>query len=373
MIAEPPEADPALSSQKRTIERVSVEVAIRLVILAVLVYLALRLLQPFLPILSWSIILTVALYPIFAWVRDRLGGRGLLASMLVTACNLLVIFGPVAALTANLVRSLEVVAEGVANRTLQIPAPPEALTSLPFFGKDLHDAWTLAISNSREFFSEYGHTLVPPSEWLLSLLAGLAGSVVVFAIAIFVAGFLFLSGPKMLNRVFDVSNRIAGHRGAEYVALAGATIRSVARGVIGVSAAQALVIGVGLIVAGVPHAGILTFLALVLAIVQVGTAPVVILAVVWYWLTQATVPAILFTGYMALAYALEHILKPLAMGHGLKTPLIVILVGVIGGTLVFGLHGLFMGPIVLAVCFELFTFWTETEKADGGSAPEGQG
>ena len=182
-----------------------------------------------------------------------------------------------------------------------------------------------------------------------------------FAASVVAAGFLFVYGPKLVGRVHDASLRIVGPRGSGFVDLAGATIRNVARGVIGIAVLQALLIGVGLIVAGVPHAGLLTLAALVLAIVQLGTLPVLVPLVVWYWLTHEPSSAVLFTLYMAPVGALESLLRPLVMGQGLETPMLVILIGVLGGTIAYGLPGLFLGPIILALLYELVAHWLQGE------------
>ena len=131
-----------------------------------------------------------------------------------------------------------------------------------------------------------------PGEWLLKAAAGFAGSLLVFAASVVVAGFLFVPAPRLAERIDAISMRVAGPRGSGFVTLAGATIRNVARGVIGVSALQALLIGVGLIVAGVPHAGLLSLAAFILATAQLGSALVVIPVVIWFWLTHDTMPAV---------------------------------------------------------------------------------
>ena len=153
------------------------------------------------------------------------------------------------------------------------------------------------------------------------------------------------------------AERVVGPRGSAFVDLAGVTIRNVARGVIGVALIQALLIGFGLIVAEVPAAGLLTLAVLVLGILQVGAAPVVIPLLIWVWATRDTTPALLLTLYLIPAMLADNALKPLLMRKGLETPVLVILAGVIGGTISYGLIGLFLGPVVLAVFYDLLRFW----------------
>ena len=150
--------------------------------------------------------------------------------------------------------------------------------------------------------------------------------------------------------------------------MAGVTIRTVSRGVIGISLLQALLAGIGLFVAGVPAAGLITFAVLVLGIIQIGPSIVLIPLIIWSWVTMETTSALLFTVYFVPVNLLDNLLRPLVMGRGLTTPLPVILVGVIGGTLAHGIVGLFLGPIVLAVCWELLVVWT-AEPTASGTAP----
>lgn len=346
------------STSARKPDTALIDTAIRLGILALFAYMSFTLARPFLPLVAWSVILAVALYPLFDWLRAKLGGHGRVAAAAVTILSLAVVFGPAAILGASAAVSLEALAARVAAGTLQVPRLPDALRNLPVLGDGFDAIWTDATSDLSGFADRYGHVMLLPGEWLLKAAAGLAGSLLVFAASVVVAGFLFVPAPKLAGRIREVALRIAGPRGSVFVALAGATIRNVARGVVGVSALQALLIGVGLIVAGVPHAGLLALAAFVLATAQLGTAFVVIPVIVWFWLTRDTGPALLFTAYMLPAGAIEHPLKPIVMGKGLETPMPIILVGVLGGTIAYGLPGLFVGPAVLAVAWDLFLYWS---------------
>ena len=162
----------------------------------------------------------------------------------------------------------------------------------------------------------------------------------------------------------QLSRRLASQKGETFVQIAGATIRAVARGVIGVAALQSFLIGIGLVIAGVPGASLITLAALLLGIIQIGPTPVVIPVIIWAWFAMDTVAALLFTVYMIPVNLIDNVLRPLLMGRGLDTPIVVILIGLIGGTLSLGLTGLFLGPIVLAVIWELVVAWIrESESA----------
>jgi predicted PurR-regulated permease PerM len=154
-----------------------------------------------------------------------------------------------------------------------------------------------------------------------------------------------------------LSRRLASGRGEKFVQLAGATIRAVSRGVIGISALQAFLAGLGLVVAGIPAASLITSAVLILGIMQIGPSIVLIPLIIWSWTAMETTTALLFTVYMIPVNLLDNILRPLVMARGLDTPMAIILIGVIGGTISYGITGLFLGPIILAVFWELTVAW----------------
>jgi predicted PurR-regulated permease PerM len=199
--------------------------------------------------------------------------------------------------------------------------------------------------------------LKPLASTLLQIAAGAGTGTIKFFIAIVVAGFLFSPAPTLVNAFTMFSRRVASERGEKFVQLAGATIRAVSRGVIGISALQAFLAGLGLVVAGIPGASLITSAVLILGIIQIGPSIVLIPLIIWTWMAKETMTALLFTAYMIPVSLLDNILRPLLMARGLDTPMLIILIGVIGGTVSHGITGLFLGPIVLAVIWELLVVW----------------
>jgi predicted PurR-regulated permease PerM len=344
-----------------------VDWAIKIGCLAILVYWSLLLIQPFLTIIVWSIILSVALYPIFSWVVSRLRLHRAVAAALITTLSLAIVLGPATWLGVSLIASVGFIVDQLNTGALSIPPPPESIKTWPLVGDGVFDFWDLASTNLSAAFAELSPQLKPLGSSLLSV-AGSAGiNTLQFLAAVAISGFLFVPGPALVDSFKTVSDRIATRRGAEFVDLAGATIRNLARGVIGISLLQALLAGLGLIVAGVPGAGLFSFLALVLGIVQIGASIVIVPLIIWSWLTMQTHAALLFTVYMVPVSLLDNLLRPIVLAHGLKTPMPVILMGVIGGLLVHGMIGLFVGPIVLAIAWELVQAWMRDES--GGDRP----
>ena len=340
-----------------------IEIAIRLGALGLLLYWSLVLVRPFLSIVIWSVVLTVALYPAFEWMTLRLGGRRRLAAVLITVLSLLIVIGPAMWLALGLIESLRMISERLDFSTLTIPPPSKSVKDWPVIGDTIYQFWDLASTNFRAALAKIMPQLKPLGSSLLRIGADTGVGIIKFLASIFIAGFLFLPAPSFVDAVKKFARRLNSTQGEEFVIQAGATIRAVSRGVIGISVLQALLAGIGLMVADIPQASLITFAVLVLGIIQIGPAIILIPVIIWSWTAMETTSALLFTAYMIPVNLVDNFLKPIVMGRGLKTPMLVIFIGVIGGTLGYGITGLFLGPIVLAVIWELLVTWIREREA----------
>jgi predicted PurR-regulated permease PerM len=333
------------------------ELAIRLGCLALLLYWTFTLVEPFISIVIWGVIIAVALYPFFQWTVRVLGGREILAATLVTIFSLMVVIGPATWLTLDLIDSARILSEQFDWSTLSIPPPWPEVKGWPLVGEDVYRIWNTAATNTREALAKLFPYLRPFGTTLLTIATGAGTGVIKFFISIIVAGFLFTSAPVFVEGVKRFARRIETERGEQLIALAGSTIRTVSRGVVGIAVLQALLAGIGLAVANVPAASLLTFLILILGIIQIGPSIVIIPLIIWSWFSMETTAAVLFTAYMVPVNLVDNALRPFVLGAGLQTPMLVVFIGVIGGTLSYGITGLFLGPIVLAVIWELLVAW----------------
>ena len=351
--------DLSSSDQTTTI----IELAIRLGVLALLLYWSFLLVQPFISIVIWSAVLTVALYPIFEWISFRLGGRRRLAATLTTILSLLVIIGPATWLALGLIDSFRAISDQLDLSILRIPPPANSVKEWPLIGEPIYQFWELASTNFSAALAKIVPQLKPLGGRLLRVGADTGLGTIKFLVSIVIAGFLFLPAPAIVGAVKRLARRLNPARGEEFADQAAATIRAVSRGVIGISVLQALLAGIGLMAAGIPQASLITFAVLVFGILQIGPSVVLIPVIIWSWTLLDSTTALLFTGYMVPVNLLDNILRPIVMGRGLKTPMLVILIGVIGGTLAYGITGLFLGPIILAVIWELLVAWIrESER-----------
>ncbi len=344
-------------------ERGWADIAIRLALAALVVYWSFLLLRPFIAILIWAAVLSVALHPTYLWLKRILGGRSTAASFLLTVVALFVILGPASTIGAALVENLTSIATGISEGTVTVPPPPAYIAELPFVGENLSSFW-------RDASVELGQALTSISPQLKNAalkLLGIGGhiglGVLQFTVAIIIAGFTYSRAAGLQNALENFVSRAAPGVGENFIDLAGGTVRSVARGVVGISLIQSILFGIGAMIAGIPLAGLWTFAALVLAIVQVGPGLVIIPVIIFAWSSMDTVTAAILTAYMVPVMLLDNVLKPLVMGRGLPVPMLVIFIGVIGGTLAHGLIGLFVGPIVLALAYELGRAWITMEPA----------
>lgn len=340
-----------------------VELAIRLGVLALLLYWSFLLVEPFISIVIWSAVLAVALYPVFEWISFRLRGRRRLAAVLTTILSLLIVIGPATWLALGLVDSLRAISDRLDPSMLTIPPPSTSVKEWPLIGEPIYQFWELAATNFSAALAKIVPQLKPLGSSLLRIGADTGLGIIKFLVSIIVAGFLFSSAPAIADAVKRFARRLNPARGEEFADQAAATIRAISRGVIGISVLQALLAGIGLMAAGIPQASLITFAVSIFGIIQIGPSVILIPVIIWSWTLLDTTSALLFTAYMVPVNLLDNLLRPIVMGRGLKTPMLVILVGVIGGTLAYGITGLFLGPIVLAVIWELLVAWIRDTEA----------
>jgi predicted PurR-regulated permease PerM len=334
-----------------------VELAIRLGVLGLLLYWSFILVSPFITIAAWSVVLTVALYPVYDRMVIWLGGRRRVAAALLTFLCLIVVIGPATWLVLGLIDSLRTLSAELDVSALSVPPPSESVKTWPLVGEAVYQFWLLASTNLQAALVKIAPQLKPLGGNLLAIAADAGAGMIKFFAAIVVSGFLFAPAPRLMAAVRQFSRRLASGRGEHFVALAGATIRNVSRGVVGISILQALLAGVGFTAAGIPGASLMTSAVLILGIIQIGPTVLILPVIIWSWMSMDATTALLFTLYMIPVNLLDNVLRPIVMARGLATPMVVIIIGVIGGAISFGITGLFLGPITLAVIWELLAAW----------------
>jgi predicted PurR-regulated permease PerM len=354
----------------RVLSSATIDFAIRLGFIALLGYWSFRVIAPFLTIGLWSAILAVALYPVFEWLARWSSPRA--AALLVTLLCLTIVVGPLTWLALGMIGGVSSLVKDIDTGQLTFPLPPEAVKGWPIVGERLHQLWQLAATNMKEALAEVAPMLKPAGGQLLVFAQGALFGLIELLVAIIIAGFLFTRGPKLVDVLSAFLSRALSHRGKELVQLAGATIRNVSRGVVGIALLQSLLAGAGFVAAGIPAAGALAFAALLLGIVQIGPALLFLPIVIWSWTAMDTTHALIFTAYMVPVGLIDNVLRPFLMARGLATPMPVIVIGVIGGTIALGIVGLFFGPIVLSVAWVVLVAWLRGSDVVAGGTDSQQ-
>ncbi|MEM6439924.1 MAG: AI-2E family transporter [Pseudomonadota bacterium] len=342
--------------------RLSVDVFVTLVLIVAFGWLSFSYVAPFVPILMWSAVLAVALHPLYRGLVLRMGGREGRAALVLGLIGVLLILAPAFMIGSALVESFGDLARRLGGDDVSVPPPSEAVKAWPLIGPAVFAQWSEAHADLNETLRRFAPQLRAISTSLLAAGAGVALGVLQFALSVaFAAVFLRFAEP-LTEALGRLASRAASERGRLMLSLSAATIRSVSRGVLGVAVVQGVLAGVGVVAMGLPFAGFLAAILLMACIVQappLAFLPVIALA----WSVDGGVWALFFTIYMIAVMFLDNVLKPMLLGRGLTTPMPVILVGVIGGTLSSGLLGLFVGPVVLALVWELIRAWSAPETA----------
>jgi len=352
-----------------------IDIAIRLGLLAFLVYLAMRVFSPFLGLMAWAVILAVSLYPLHARLVKRMGGRNGRAATLLVFVILLILGVPTVMLTMSLVDHAMGSYQALQNGTLSIRGPGPNVANWPFIGEQVDSTWRAASDNVALFAAQHAEQLHELSRRAVGALGGAVKTMLSFLAAFIVGGVMLAYAQPGADSTRRIFSRICGPSvGPELHALSVATIRSVAVGVVGVAFIQAVLLGVGFLLGGIPAAGLLALGVLVLGIMQLPAAIFVIPAVAWLWMAgdASLIVNILLTVYLVAAGLADNILKPMLLGRGLAVPMPIILLGALGGMMTSGLVGLFVGAVILAVGYQIFMAWVnESQVAPAQDVPLG--
>jgi predicted PurR-regulated permease PerM len=336
----------------------ALEVSIHVGLLILLVAACLLILRPFLPLIAWGIIIAVAGYPGYRRLRNVLGGRGGFAAVVCTVFLFAVLIVPVVLLTGSLVEGIQSLAARLKEGTPIIPPPPPRIGTWPIIGVPLKNAWELASKNlsaALQTFAPQIRAFIPE---LLLASAGIGLAVLQWILSILVAGVLLANAATGAKIARLLSNRLFGDKGPEFEELAGATIRSVTTGIIGVALIQSFFAALGFLVAGLPGAGLWGVIFLFAAVLQLGGL-VLIPAVIYMFAIASTTKAVMFLVWCVIVGLMDNVLKPLLLGRGVAIPMTVVFLGAIGGFVAMGIIGLFVGAIVLSVGYKLLLAWLE--------------
>ena len=316
-------------------------------------------LGPFLPSTIWAVTLVIATWPILLRVQAALGGRRGPAALVMTLLLLAVVVVPFGSAVSTIVQnSGRIQSIAIAVTSFEIPPTPAWVTELPVIGEPVTEAWDhLASAGANALIVEAGPYIGRITQYFVSAVGSLGMFFVELLLTIIVASILYSNGDVAAATVCRFGRRLAGERGEQVVLLAGQAIRGVALGVVVTAVVQSVLGGIALAVAGVPFAAILTAVMFMLCIVQIGPALVLLPAVGWLYYSGSVGWSLFLLACTVVIISLDNVLRPLLIRRGANLPILLILVGVIGGLMAFGLIGVFVGPAMLAVSYTLLMAW----------------
>ena len=323
-------------------------------------------LRPFVSALLWAVVRCFSSWPVYRRLLGFVRNRRTLAALLMTLAMVLVILLPfvIIGLTlADNVNQLTTAAKDWVQNDSH--APPEWLARVPVVGPRAADTWQSLAGDRAKLWAEAQKFIEPVSAWLIKRGLALGGGLMQLALSIFIAFFLFRDGVTAAGHLTSAVERVGGEQGKHLLTVAGQTIRGVVYGILGTALAQAVMTGIGLVIAGVPGAALLALLTFFASIVPIaGTALVWVPASLWLFHQGATGWGIFLLVWGVGVASLDNVVKPWLISQGSKMPFVLIFFGVVGGALAFGFIGVFLGPTLLAVGYRLVNVWIARRPSD---------
>ena len=353
------------------VKSITVETTVTLAVIAVIAFWCARILSPFLSITLWGAIIAISIHTPYQALVRRLGGRRKLAATLIVLLGIALVIVPMVQFTSSTLASVRDARSALEAGELSLPAPSERVKEWPAVGDKVYDNWLAASENLGEFLEAHPEQTRTVVGTALGKLAGLGiGALQFFVSIIIAAGFLAGAGTvtAFARRLF---NRLADDKGDAMRILAVQTVRSVAVGVLGIAAVQAVLAGIGMMVVGVPAAGLLALAVLIVAVAQLPPWLVLLPVAFWVYSVESTLVATVFLVYALIVSFADLALKPMFLGRGVDAPMPIILLGAIGGMLVSGIVGLFVGAVVLALGYKLFDAWLRLGEAQDEASAAG--
>ena len=333
-------------------------------VLLALVAGCLMVLRPFASALLWAVVLSFSIWPIYSRLLRLVGSRRTLAALLMTLSMILVVLLPFLIVGLTLADNVKELT--AATRSWFAggpPAPPAWLAKVPVVGSQAANYWQSLAQDTAKLWSETQRFIEPVSSWLLKVGLALGAGLIELTLSVFIAFFLFRDGVAVGQRLSASVERIGGERGRHLLTVAGKTVRGVVYGILGTALAQAVVAGIGFLIAGVPGAALLALLTFFFSVVPIlGTALAWGPAAIWLFHQGSTGWGIFMLIWGLGVANIDNVVKPWLISQGSDMPFILIFFGVLGGALAFGFIGVFLGPTLLAVGYRLVEEWSASAR-----------
>ncbi|MEE4293307.1 MAG: AI-2E family transporter [Xanthomonadales bacterium] len=346
--------------------RTAIEIAVNLLLIFVILYWCLNILKPFISIIAWAGVIAIAMYKPFQKLQSLLGGSRKLALLLFTVFGLATVIVPAVLFVGSIIDSAQSITSSLESGDIDIQPPSENVKDWPLVGDRVYTNWSQAATNFEDWLENNADLLKGITGGLLSRAAdlGLGIGVLQFIISTLIAAAFLANAETIVRGLARLFRRLVGDDGENFMKLSGATVTSVAVGVLGISFIQSFLAGVGMMAVGVPAAGMLALVVLVLCIAQLPPWLVLFPVIAYVFSVESTSVASVFAVWAIAVSFLDMVLKPIFLGRGVEAPMLVILLGAIGGMLMSGILGLFVGAVVLALGYKLFEAWLTMHDED---------
>lgn len=333
----------------------SISTTLRIGFIALLFVMSFLFLKPFIIPIVWGVIIAVAIYPIHKKLSKKLGNKEKLSATILVLIGLSMIIVPAVMFTSSTIESTETITTQFNNGTISLPPPTKNIEDLPVIGKKLYSIWNMAYNSITDLLEKFAPQLKTFATTIISSVGSIVGTVFVFIISIIISGTLIVNANTAEKTAKAIFITLAGKKDGEHFSnLASATIRSVVQGVLGTAVIQVIALSIGLFLIDFPAAGIVSVILLFCAIAQLPLL-LICLPIIFYVFSYAgTTAAIIFTIWTILWSMADNVLKPMLMGRGVDIPMLVILLGAIGGMMFAGIIGLFIGAVFLAFSYKVF-------------------
>jgi predicted PurR-regulated permease PerM len=327
--------------------------------------------RPFLTPILWSGVVVMATWPLMLAVQRWLGGRRWAATLVMTLAMVAVLILPLVLAGMTVINHLTEIADSVRTLARSPPAPPEWLQRIPVVGQQISATWQEVVSEGVQGLAQRLQPYMDEAaRWFGATLGGFGVLLLRFVLVVVVAAILFVRGETAADAVLRLARRLAGPRGERVCEIATRAIRGVALGVVVTALVQAVIAGIGLAVCGVPFAPLFTAVIFLSSVAQLGAGPILLPILVWlFWKGDTTWATVLLL-FTLVVVNIDNVIRPLLIQREAKLPLLLVFVGVVGGLLAFGVMGLFIGPVLLAVVYELLADWVREGEAQAAPPPE---
>jgi predicted PurR-regulated permease PerM len=361
------------SLSKTEIIRLSMEIFTKIIAISLILIWAFLILKPFLMLIIWAIILAVAIFPLMKKIEKRFHLKRSLIAVLIVLAAVIPLSVPAYMISKSAYSTGVNITEKIKNGDLYLPPPSEKVANWPLIGDKVYAKWEEISKNDLgDTLQQYHPQIKTAITKAVSMAGSTLSAALLFIISLIIASVFMIYGEKSEDIFKSFMKRLVGTKGEEWARVSTLTVRSVMYGIIGIAVTQAFLALIGLILIDMPLASLWAGGVLFLAIIQL--PPLLILGpVIAYVFTYAdTTPATIFAIYTIIVSMIDGVLKPFVLGRGVDIPMLVILLGAIGGMIMSGIIGLFVGAVVLALAYETFMAWLKVNDEPSQAEQNGQ-